>query len=1258
MPAPASNPIEMCRREELQDGRCKLRLNIDMHLKGLYRKICENEPSHLKRIKVRFVVIACFILSAVAFRPLLSTDFFLPVLLLCLIGFISNLISLLWIMWGRGLKYNIYFAISVDIVLITIALHYLGGIESNFSWVYVVLLVAVASLHGIKIGIYVATVSSLCYSALLLGEFAGIIPHVDFHMIHPAYLHEDSSYLYYKLLSNYILFFVTAGVLGTLSQKLIQSKKRLEQDVQERTKELTIANKQLEIIFEFAPDAYYLNDLQGTFVDGNKAAEELTGYSKGELIGKSILDLNLLPSDQLSKASLVLSENRHGKPTGPDEFILQRKDGRRLVVEIRTHPVEIQNQTLVLGIARDISDRKRAEEALEKSEKRHRILAENVKDVIWTMDLESLRFTYFSPSVKEMRGYTVEEAMKQGLEEVLTPASFEAAMRALLEELSPENVQKEGVSWSRTIELEQICKDGSTKWVEATVTFVRDSENKPVELLGVTRDISERKRADEAIRRSEEHFRLLIENALDAIGIMKGDGTILYESPSIERILGYKPEDVAGKNSLEGVHPDDRQKMLNALTQATNDPDTITHEQFRCRHRDGSWRVIETFGKRFPNTDNLVVNYRDITEQKQAEEALRKSEQEFRLTFESAKDAIIWADPETGLITNCNKATEILLEKDRADIIGHNQTILHPPEKSEYYAEMFKRHLQEKGTADEEAEVITSSGKIVPVHITASVSSVAGRTIMQGIFRDITEQKRAEEELLKSERSYRLLAENVSDVIWTMDFDLKFHYVSPSTVQVRGYSIEEVLSQSIEEVVTPDSLERAHKALAEELAMEEDPQRDLLRSRTIELEQFHKNGSTIWTETKMTFIRDLDNRAIGILGVTRDITEQRQLRQQLLQAQKMESIGTLAGGIAHDFNNILGGILGYASFMKSKVEADHPFFKYLDTIERSSMRAAELTAQLLGFARRGKYETRPLNLNEVVKETLAIIERTISKSIAIEARVSQSLPTIEADAGQLQQVLMNLFVNAADAMPAGGRLIVETDAETLSEEYARLHMGAKPGSYVRLSVTDTGIGMDKETQQRIFEPFFTTKKDGKGTGLGLAMVYGVIKNHEGYISLYSELGHGTTFKIYIPVSGKAEDEKSLEVPVPYGRGELILVVDDEKTIRDFARVVLETNGYRVILAEDGEQAVRVFEEHNGDISLVILDMVMPNMGGHEAFLRMRESHSGLRALLSSGYSQNGRAQEILDSGVMGFLQKPYQSNALLSKVRSVIDAEF
>ena len=417
------------------------------------------------------------------------------------------------------------------------------------------------------------------------------------------------------------------------------------------------------------------------------------------------------------------------------------------------------------------------------------------------------------------------------------------------------------------------------------------------------------------------------------------------------------------------------------------------------------------------------------------------------------------------------------------------------------------------------------------------------------------------------------------------------------------------------------------------------------------------SGQSGWLELHSFPLVDADGEPTMVIEYVRDISERKLLEERFIQAQKMESIGLLAGGIAHDFNNILGGILGYASWLKTNIQGDHPFFRPVDTIEKSASRAAELTAQLLAFARGGKYDLRPCSLNGVVGESLKILSGTLDKSIVIETDLNESLPTVEIDASQIQQVLMNLCVNARDAMPGGGLLTIQSSVARLSESDARNQPDAKAGWFAVLAVSDTGVGMDAVVKGRIFEPFFTTKEKGKGTGLGLSMVYGVVKNHGGFVNVYSEPGQGSTFKIYLPLSGKPEAVEAAPERELAGGHEEILVIDDEEAIRQVAADILGSYGYRVSLAADGAEGVALFRKNRKRTHMVLLDMVMPRQGGRETFLQLQEIDPQVRVLFSTGYSQNEKVNEIMSLGVRGFIQKPYQVRDLLAKVREVLDGK-
>jgi nitrogen-specific signal transduction histidine kinase/CheY-like chemotaxis protein len=398
-----------------------------------------------------------------------------------------------------------------------------------------------------------------------------------------------------------------------------------------------------------------------------------------------------------------------------------------------------------------------------------------------------------------------------------------------------------------------------------------------------------------------------------------------------------------------------------------------------------------------------------------------------------------------------------------------------------------------------------------------------------------------------------------------------------------------------------------------------------------------------------------DKEFSGTYGVARDITDRKRLESQLLQAQKMKAIGTLAGGIAHDFNNLLMGIEGHTSLMFLDVDADHPHFKNIKGIGDMVKRGANLTKQLLGFARGSKSEIRPTDLNELIQKSSEMFGRT-KKEIRTHREGEEDVWTVAVDPAQIEQVLLNLYVNAWQAMPGGGDLYIRGENVTLDENAATLY-GARPGNYVKVSVTDTGVGMDEETQQRIFEPFFTTKEMGRGTGLGLASAYGIIKNHGGIINVYSTKGQGTTFNIYLPttvglISEKSREKRAEEIQ----RGhETVLLVDDEDIIIDVSQKMLKEIGYKVMLAKSGKEAVEVYRKHKDEIDLVILDMIMPDMGGGDVYDTLKKIDPDIVVLLSSGYSINGQATEILERGCNGFIQKPFNVSQLSQAIRKTLD---
>jgi PAS domain S-box-containing protein len=524
-------------------------------------------------------------------------------------------------------------------------------------------------------------------------------------------------------------------------------------------------------------------------------------------------------------------------------------------------------------------------------------------------------------------------------------------------------------------------------------------------------------------------------------------------------------------------------------------------------------------------------------------------------------------------------------------------------------------------------------------------------TANEELGREICERKKTESALLQSQEMYELLSKNVSDVIWTTDLSMALNYISPSVKHLRGFTEDEARQQDLEQILTPESFTSILPFIAEAIERVERGEVDPPPSYTLELDMFHRDGSIVRTETTASVLLNTGLEMVGFLGVTRDIEARKQAEQetstletQLRQSQKMEAIGTLAGGIAHDFNNLLTGILGYANLLKLQTNEETSTYEAADVIEKAAQRASELTKQLLGFARQGKLQNSAVDLHALITESVELLRRTIDKSVSINLRMDADTSEVMGDPSQLQLVMLNLAVNARDAMPDGGDLTVETTCIDVNQ---RIHADLEPGSYLRLRVSDSGAGIPADIRERIFEPFFTTKAQGQGTGMGLATVYGIVKNHDGNVTVESAPGNGTTFEVLLPLAGETADCENVEqiVSPVHGRGK-ILVVEDEEVVRKLATEILGWLGYETVTVCDGVEAVEYYDGHNDDIDLALIDLNMPRMGGRECYQEMKKINPGLRAVLSTGYSRDGAAQEILDDGVQGFVQKPFQASQL------------
>ena len=634
-----------------------------------------------------------------------------------------------------------------------------------------------------------------------------------------------------------------------------------------------------------------------------------------------------------------------------------------------------------------------------------------------------------------------------------------------------------------------------------------------------------------------------------------------------------------------------------------------------------------------------------IAEGKLVQEALQESEENYRSLFENTGTATFVTE-EDMTVSRVNAKCEELSGYSRDDIVGKMKTTDFIP--AEELERIKKYHFGRRKKDDDippeyELKLVDKNGNIKNVLIQVAMIPKTKQSISSII--DITPQKQAEEELRESEERYRLLVENANEAIFIVE-DGIVKFPNFKTEEMTGYSEKELSEIPFINIIHPDDREMVLESRRKRLLGEKPP--SIYSFRMI-----HKSGGELLVQINTVLIAWEGNPAT--INFIRDITEQKRLETQLQQAQKMESVGTLAGGIAHDFNNLLMGILGRTTLISADVDSFHPHTEHLKEIEEYVKSAADLTKQLLGFARGGRYVVEPTELNELINNHSQMFGRT-QKDINIQEKYEKDLWVVEVDQKQIEQVLLNLYVNSWHAMPGGGGLYIQTENIVIDEFFNRPYH-VEPGKYVKISVTDTGVGMDKATQQRIFEPFFTTKEMGRGTGLGLASAYGIIKNHDGFIDVYSEKGQGTTFNIYLPASEK-EAVKEVEIHEELYRGtESLLLVDDEDMIVDVGCGIIDRLGYKSLTAKSGEEAIGIYKKNYDKIDMVILDMIMPDMGGGETYDKLKEINPDIKVLLSSGYSIDGLATEILERGCNGFIQKPFNMADLSKKIREILDKD-
>jgi two-component system cell cycle sensor histidine kinase/response regulator CckA len=796
--------------------------------------------------------------------------------------------------------------------------------------------------------------------------------------------------------------------------------------------------------------------------------------------------------------------------------------------------------------------------------------------------------------------------------------------------------------------------------------------------------MSQRVSSEQAITVGPEQLSALLSSSRELIALLSADGSVLY-AHGFDRVLGYDADELLGKSLDSLLHPNELPAARERLRRLSADQGASATARYRLRAKDGSWRWFEARLRNClhdPNIEAIVVSHLDVTD-------LHRMEAE-RQVISDVVHALNQTANLDQLLSGIHQTLKKVLYAENCFVALHDSETdtFHfpffadqfdttpPPQKLHRTCAAFvfrtgRAMLIPQSEFDRLAQLgeVELVGSPCPAWLGVPLktpTATIGVLVVQHYenenaydLRDLEfldsvggqialaiDRRRAEEALRKSESMFRLLFEHSPLATWVFDAEtLRFLRVNDAAVRIYGYTHEE-----FERITALDIRPEQERAGFLEYLRES---KDSPRLQA-QWKQIRKDGKPIEVET-ISHLFEYGGRSVRLV-VAQDISERLHLEEQLRHAQKMEAVGRLAGGVAHDFNNLLMVIKGHTELLLNALPQGDHVARKIEQIDRAADRASALTRQLLAFSRMQVLQPRVINLNDVVEEMGKLIPRLIGEDVELVIRASPDLGTIRADASQMDQVLMNLAVNSRDAMPNGGRLLIETSNAELDRAYSNSRPIVKPGSYVLLAVTDSGTGMDAETQAHIFEPFFTTKEQGKGTGLGLSTVYGVVKQSGGFIWVYSELGKGTSFKIYLPrvdqpVEKDGPPQQFAEAP----RGtETVLLAEDEQDVREVAREFLESAGYVVIEARDGAEALRVAAQHAANIDLLVTDMVMPGMTGPQLAARIQEKHPGLSVIYMSGYSEHAAAEAAQSDSHVRLLTKPFSRGAILRAAREVL----
>ncbi len=856
----------------------------------------------------------------------------------------------------------------------------------------------------------------------------------------------------------------------------------------------------------------------------------------------------------------------------------------------------------------------------------------------------------------------------------LQPQEFGATYEAFLDRVYPDDRASVDAAYSGslrenrdTYEIEHrvVRKDnGEIRIVHEKCEHIRNATGKIIRSIGMVHDITERKRTEEALKESERNFRRIFDQSPIATAIAI-DGHFTRVNRAMCSMLGYTEEEFVSLRFADITHPDhldtDREEVKRLISGEIEE--YITEKKYL--RKDGSilWgqlslRAIRDASGHYLYSLPMVV---DITERKRTEEALRESEEKYRLVLENVNEAIFIA--QEGMLKYVNPATIRLVDYPKEVVLSKPFTeFVHPEDRSMVLERHLKRLRGEKVPSVYSFRIIASNSTPRWVQVHATRIEWEGRPATINFLIDITERTQAEEALQKSEEKFRFITERMSDVVWTLDANMRVQYVSPSISKALGFTPEERIKQALVERITPESLKKVQEVLELEMRHERESSVDSDRSITLELEYYHKDCSTVWHETVVSGIRDAEGNIIGFHGASRDITERKRLEERLRRSEKMEVLGTLAGGVAHDLNNVLGVLIGYSELLLEKVQDGNPLRNYVTNIFQSAQKGAAIVKDLLTLARRGVAVSEVVNLNRVISDYLNTPEfeklKVHHSYVTFKVSLGENLMNIKGSPVHLEKTIMNLVSNASEAISNQGEVTIRTENRYIDKPIRDCD-DVREGDYVVLTVSDNGKGILSSDLEKIFEPFYTKKVMGRsGTGLGLTVVWGTVKDHGGYIDVRSEAGQGSTFMIYLPATREElmGNQQKISPDEYMGRGESILVVDDVKEQREVATSMLTRLGYKVHSASSGEDAVEYLKTNKVD--LLVLDMIMnPGIDGLETYQRVLEINPRQKAIIVSGFSESDRVKKALELGAGAYVSKPYVLEKIGMAVKKNLEKE-